>query len=201
MTATGRRLRLKIGDAPLSDVGEGRARVSRHLMEALDLDEGEMLRILGPHPILARAATSERDDDGLDIIRLDATQRRRAGLAVGDLVEAERHDVPPARRIRVMIVGHGEPEDLSLRDLRTELSTQPVMVGDTVAAAPRRSRFDAQVNILGLTVAEVKGSSTECGAMLARVLETDPPGIVQVSNETEIVVETGLTHPVDDSDT
>ena len=198
MKDTGRRLRLRVGDAPLGDVGEGRARVSRHLMEALDLDEGEMLRILGPHPILATAAPSEHDDEGLDILRLDAAQRRRAGVAIGDVVEAERHDVPIARRLRVMILGHGAPEDLSADDLRSELSAQPVMAGDTLAAAPRRSRFDAQVNVLGLTLAEVKGSSTECGAVLARVLETDPPGIVQVADSTAIDVETGLTGAPDD---
>ena len=199
MKVTGRRLRLRIGDAPLGDVGEGRARVSRHLMEALDLDEGGMLRILGPHPILATAAPSEQDDEGLDILRLDAAQRRRAGVKIGDVVEAERHDVPTAKYLRVMIVGHGAPDDLSPEDLRSELSTQPVMVGDSVAAAPRRTRFDAQVNVLGLTVAEVQGSSTECGAVVARILETDPPGVVQVTDTTRIVVETGVTAVVDDS--
>ena len=193
MKATGRRLRLTIGDAPLGDVGEGRARVSRHLMEALDLDEGEMLRILGPHPILATAAPSEQEDEGLDILRLDATQRRKAGVSIGDVVEAERHDVPPARRVRVVIVGHGSSDHLTAEDLRAELTGQPVMVGDTVAAAPRRTRFDAQVNVLGLTVAEVNGSSTECGAVLARIVETDPAGIVQVADGTEILLESGLS--------
>ncbi len=200
MTATGRRLRLRIGDAPLGDVGEGRARVSRHLMEALDLDDGEMLRILGPHPILATATASDTEDEGLDILRLDATQRRKAGLAIGDVVEAERHDVPAAKRVRVVLVGHGPDDDLTAEDLRAELSAQPVMVDDTVTAAPKRSRFDAQVNLLGLTVAEVKGSSTECGAVMARIVETDPPGIVQVGNTTEILLESGLNTPDENTD-
>jgi hypothetical protein len=169
-------------------------------MEALDLDEGEMLRILGPHPILATAAPSERDDDGLDILRLDATQRRRAGVSIGDVVEAERHDVPLAKRVRIVVVGHGPGENLTADDIRGELTTQPVMVGDTVAVAPRRTVFDVQVNVLGLTVAEVAGSSTECGAVLARIVETEPRGIVQVARETEILVESGLSRPVENSD-
>ena len=201
MTVTGRRLRLRIGDAPLGDVGEGRARVSRHLMEALDLDEGEMLRILGPHPILATAAASEQDDEGLDILRLDATQRRKAGVSIGDVVEAERHDVPPARRVRLVVVGHGPSDELTPEDLRAELARQPVMIGDTIAVAPKRTRFDAQVNILGLTVAEVNGTSTQCGGVLARIVETDPPGIVQVGAPTEIVVESGLSSADDDVNT
>ena len=169
-------------------------------MEALDLGAGEMLRILGPHPILAAATPSERDDEGLDILRLDAAQRRRAGVSIGDVVEAERHDVPIARSLRIVIVGHGAPDDLTADDLRSELSAQPVMVGDTIAVAPRRTRFDAQVNVLGLTVAEVQGTSTECGAVLARIVETEPPGIVQVAAGTGIIVETGLTAAADDAD-
>ena len=200
MTAAGRRLRLRIGDSSLDDVGEGRARVSRHLMEALDLDEGELLRILAPHPILATAVASDRDDEGLDLIRLDATQRRRAGLAIGDIVEAERHSVPPAKHVRVMIVGHSGDYELTAEDLRGELSSQPVMVGDTVAVAPKRSQFDIKVNVLGLTIADVNGTSTECGAILARIVETDPPGVVQVADASEIVVENGLTSSTDDSD-
>jgi hypothetical protein len=168
-------------------------------MEALDLDEGEMLRILGPHAILATAAASDHDDDGLDILRLDASQRRKAGVAIGDVVEAERHDVPPATRIRIMLVGHGPGDEIGPDDLRTELTTQPVMVGDTIPIAPRRSTFDAQVSVLGINVAEVAGSSTECGAVLARIVETEPPGIVQVGAGTNILVESGLSSPADDS--
>ena len=168
-------------------------------MEALDLDEGEMLRVLGPHPILVTAAASEQDDDGLDIVRLDAVQRRRAGVTIGDIVEAERHDVPVAHRVRVMLLGNGPADELTAEDLRGELSAQPVLVGDCVTVAPKRSRFDARVNVLGLTVAEVEGSFTECGAVLARIVETEPPGVVQVADTSEIILESGITAPDDDA--
>ena len=193
MTDGGRRLRLTVGDASLDDVGEGRARISRHLMDALDLDEGELLRVHGAHPILVTATSSVPDDAGLDVIRLDATQRRKAGVAIGDIVEAERHEIPSASHVRLVMVGHAGSYAPSPDDLRPELAAQPVMVGDTVTVAPRRNEFDAQVNVLGLTVAEVVGSSTECGALLARVVETTPDGVVQVTDRTQIELERGGT--------
>jgi antitoxin component of MazEF toxin-antitoxin module len=197
MTDDGRTLRLKVGDAKLDDVGEARARISRHLMEALDLADGELLRVHGSQSILVRVVASTPDDEGLDILRLASAERRKAGVEIGDVVEAERHDIPTATTVRLVIVGHSGSYEPVAEDLRSELSAQPLMVGDTVPIAPKRTQFDAQVNVLGLTVAGIVGSSTECGALLARVVETDPSGFVQVSEETEIELERGSTDPID----
>lgn len=196
MTDGGRKLRLKVGDATLDDVGEARARISRHLMDALDLNEGELLRVHGTHPILVTVETSAPADEGLDVIRLDSTQRRKAGVEIGEIVEAERHEIPLANRIRLVMVGQAGDYAPDAEDIRSELAAQPVMAGDTVSVAPKRNNFDAQVNVLGLTVAEVVGSSTECGAMMARVVETEPTGVVKVTDETTIELETGGTPDV-----
>jgi hypothetical protein len=193
----GRRLRLKVGDAKLDDVGEGCARISAHLMDALDLGEGELLRVHGAHPILVSVRPSAPDDEGLDVLRLDATQRRKAGVEICDVVEAERHEIPSATRVRLVLVGHSGAHEPAAEDLRGELAAQPIMAGDTISVAPKENEFDAHVTVLGLTVAEVVGGSTDCGALLARVVETVPAGVVRVSGETEIVLETGGTDAPD----
>jgi hypothetical protein len=112
-------------------------------------------------------------------------------VEVGDVIEAERHQVPTASRVHLVIVGHSGSYVPAAEDLRPELAAQPIMAGDTVAVASKTNQFDAQVNVLGLTVAEVAGTSTNCGSMLARVVETVPSGVVQVTDETEIELETG----------
>ena len=187
----GRRLRLTVGDAKLDDVGEGRARISRHLMEALDLDEGELLRVHGAHAILVSVLPCSPDDEGLDIVRLDATERRKAGVEIGDVIEAERHDIPAATHVRLVMVGQAGSYAVTSEDLRPQLAAQAISAGDTIAVAPNRNDFEAEVNVLGLTLAEVVGSSTGCGSLLARVVETDPRGVVQVTDETEIELQTG----------
>ena len=193
MTDGGRRLRLTVGDATLEDVGEARARISQHLMDALDLEEGELLRVHGARSVLVAVHPSRPADEGLDLIRLDSTQRRKAGVEIGAIIEAERHEVPQASRVRLVMVGRSGDYAPTADDLRPQLAAQPVMEGDTVTVAPKHNEFDAQVNVLGLTVAEVVGSSTECGVMLARVVETVPPGVVQVTDDTQIDLETGGT--------
>src|SRR5215216_2225186 len=107
METSGRTLRLTVADAALGDVTTGRARLSRHLFEALDLEAGDLIRIQRPDPgaraILATVVPAE--DEGLDLVRIDGAQRRRAGVRVGDVVEVERHQLPAASFVRVMTVG------------------------------------------------------------------------------------------------
>ena len=189
-TSDGRRLRLTVGDTSLEDVGEGRARISRHFMEALDLEDGEMLRVHGTTPILVPVAASAPADAGLDIIRLGASERRKAGVEIGDVIEAERHEIPAATRVRVVLVGHFTKE-LTADDLRPKLAAQPLVAGDAVSVANNETTFDAKLSVLGLDVAEFAGGSTECGALLARVVQTEPSGVVRITDETEIAVESG----------
>jgi transitional endoplasmic reticulum ATPase len=162
-------------------------------MEALDLDEGELLRVHGAHPILVSVLESSPDDEGLDILRLDATERRKAGVEIGEVVEAERHDTPVATRVRLVIVGQTGRNEITGEDLRPQLAAQAITAGDTISVAPNRNEFEAEVNVLGLTVAEVVGSSTGCGSLLARVVETAPTGVVQVTDETEIELQSGTS--------
>jgi transitional endoplasmic reticulum ATPase len=150
--------------------------------------------VAGPQSIIASAAGAEPEDEGLELLRLDAAQRRRAGVAVGDVVDVERYQVPAASLVRVMMVGQLAGE-LDAESLRQKLSAQPIMVGDSIAVAQETSHFEARVNILGLTVAEVEGDATGCGALLARVLETQPRGLVQVTHETEIELTSGDVPP------
>jgi transitional endoplasmic reticulum ATPase len=164
-------------------------------MEALDLDEGEVLRVHGAHPILVSVLESAPDDEGLDILRLDATERRKAGVEIGDVVEAERHDIPVATHVRLVIIGQAGSYEVTPEDLRPQLAEQAIIAGDTISVAPNRSDFEADVNVLGLKVAEVVGSSTGCGALLARVVETVPAGVVQVTDETEIELQAGESSP------
>lgn len=191
MSSDGRTLRLKVGDTSLEDAGERRARISRHLMDALDLEDRELVRVHGAKPILIAVVASTSEDEGLDIIRLGAAERRNAGVEIGDVVDVERHEIPVATRIRVVLVGHSGSRDLTADDLRPKLAAQPIMAGDSLSVAPKETTFDAQFSILGLNVAEFSGGATECGAQFARVVETVPQGVVLVTDTTEIQVEVG----------
>jgi transitional endoplasmic reticulum ATPase len=186
MSGRTEKVRLRVGDARLEDVAEGRARLSRELLPALGLKRGDRVRVTGAHSILATALPADPEDDGMALVRLDGTQRRKAGVSIGGTVEVQRHDVRPASKVQLVAVGDSDRIELSTEDLRRALAEAPIITGDTVGVTPRRREFYAQLNVLGLNLAEIEGASSECGSVLFHVVATTPAGVVQVTEHTEI---------------
>ena len=178
-----------VAAAGLEDVGEARARLSRTLREALNLKEGAHVRLIaGDRSLLLNALEAGAEDDGLRVVRLDGTQRRQLGVEVGDSVVVEPYDGRRAERVCLVALGRIDEADLPVKEIREALAERPVVVGDTVKVTPTRKTFDAEVNLLGLTVAAVTGSVNDADGVMLRVFETTPPGVVTVDDETQVDV-------------
>jgi transitional endoplasmic reticulum ATPase len=179
-------LLLHVGDARLEDIAEGRARISRQAFDALNLRRGNLVQIIGKHPILASALPAGIEDDELDLVRLDGTQRRKLLVDIGETVEVRRYDAKPAERIRCVTLGSSRALDISPYDIRSALVDQMVTTGESFSVSPARRDFQAQVSLLGVDLVGVVGSSAGAHAALIRVIETVPSGIVRITTETEI---------------
>jgi hypothetical protein len=178
-----------IAAAGLQDVGESRARVSRTLLENLGLAVGApVLLVAGDKSILLHAYPAGLEDDGLDLVRLDGTQRQRLDVEVGDTATLERYDGRRAERVCLVALGDLAGVDVPIEEIRRALAERPVVVGDTVKVTPTRKEFDAQLNVLGLTLAGVSGSVNDANGVLLRVTETTPDGVVTVDDGTSIEI-------------
>jgi transitional endoplasmic reticulum ATPase len=192
-------VRVQVGPAGLEDVGEARARLSRTVLAALGVKEGEPVQVAtDDQSMLLRAYPAGEEDDGLDLVRLDGTQCRRLGVDVGGTVVVRRYDRRIAERVRLVAIGDLADVDLPLHEIRTALAERPVVVGDTVSVTPTRKTFDAQLNLLGLTLAGVTGSVADAEGLLLRVAETTPRGVVTVDDETQIDIRHAAASPSDD---
>jgi transitional endoplasmic reticulum ATPase len=179
-------LQAQVGDAPLDDVAEGRARLSRDLFEGLRLTAGARVRIAGAEPIIATAYPGGPEDDGLGLVRLDGVQRRRLGVEVGGTVSVQPVERRIATKVRLVALGDTTGVELPLDAVRARLAEHPVIVGDTILVTPRRKRLDASLSVLGLNVAGVVGSISDAEGVLLRVSSTTPGGVVEVDASTEI---------------
>ena len=179
-------IRLRVGDASLEDVAEERARISREAFDALGLEPEDIVRIIGQHSVLARAHLAGVEDDGLGLVRLDGGQRRTLRVSLGELVTVLPYAVAAARRLRVAVLGSARSVELSSYDLRSALRNRPITTGESLMIAPARRDFQANVSVLGLSLVDVVGSSSGAHAVLIRVIETDPPGVVRLADDTEI---------------
>lgn len=182
-------VRVNIAAAGLEDVGEPRARVSRTLLESLGLKAGAPVRLVaGDRSVLLHAHPAGLEDDGLSLVRLDGTQRLRLGVQVGDAASLERYDGRRAKRVRLVALGDLAESDVPMDELRSALAERPVVVGDTVKVTPTRKTFDAQVSLLGVSVAGVSGSVNDADGVMLRVSETTPRGVVTVDDATAIEI-------------
>ncbi|MBO0710132.1 MAG: CDC48 family AAA ATPase [Acetobacteraceae bacterium] len=171
---------VQVANARPEEVGKGVARVSRATFQALGMQPGEAIEIIGKRHTAAVAVTSYPEDEQLEIIRLDGLQRGNAGVAAGEKIEVRRAQTRPASRItfapaqkNVRLSGPGEA-------LRRTFFGRPVTGGDIVSTSVYQRAAgnlpDAMFERQAYALQEIR----------LVVVSTIPKGIVQVDQTTEI---------------
>lgn len=171
---------VQVANARPEDVGKGVARVSRGTFQALGMQPGEAIEIIGKRHTAAVAVPSYPEDEQLAIIRLDGLQRGNAGVAAGEQIEVRRAQARPASRItfapaqkNVRLSGSGE-------GLRRTFFGRPVTGGDIVST----SVYQRAAGNLPDTLFERQAYALQEIRLV--VVSTIPKGIVQVDQSTEI---------------
>src|SRR5688500_14049891 len=91
--------RIQVANARPEDAGRGLARLPLWVMAGLQLAEGEAIEIVGKRVTPARVVRPYKEDEGLDVLRLDGLQRANAGIGSGDFVHIRRAETRAAQRV------------------------------------------------------------------------------------------------------
>jgi transitional endoplasmic reticulum ATPase len=175
--------KLQVANARPEDSGRGLARLSRATMNALGLNEGDVVEIVGRRATPARAVLPYSEDEGLEILRLDGLQRANAGVGSGDFVEVRKSASHPAQRVifapaqaNLRLHGSGEA-------LKRSFGMRPLTAGDIVATAGQQriggempASLRAMLNAPAYALQEVR----------LVVVSTVPRGVVHIDAETEV---------------
>ncbi|HEX7118314.1 MAG TPA: CDC48 family AAA ATPase [Longimicrobiales bacterium] len=182
-------VRLQVASAKPQDVGRGVARVDQAALRRLGLREGEIIEIVGKRSTGALAVPPYPEDEGLSIIRLDGLERANADVGIGESVEIRRAEVRPARRIElapaqknVRLTGSGEM-------LRRTFLGRPLVTGDVVSTSVyRRAAMGPESGMFPEDIFRMFFEQPAFGLqeIRLRVVSTQPKGIVQVAEDTEI---------------
>lgn len=182
-------VRLQVAGAKPQDVGRGVARVDQSALRRLGLREGEIIEIVGKRSTAAIAVPPYPEDEGLNIIRLDGLERANADIGIGDQVEIRRADVKPARKVQLApaqknlrLAGSGEM-------LRRTLFQRPLTTGDIVSTSVyRRTAATSESGLFPEDIFRMFFEQPAFGLqeIRLRVISTQPRGIVQVAQDTEI---------------
>ncbi len=169
--------RLQVARARPHDVGRGVARLSREVLRAMGLGTGAVVEITGKRRTAALVLPLPAEDRGLEIVRIDGVLRSNACVGLGEVARVRRADVVTAQRVRLAPASVGPRLAGSADALRRTLLGRALVAGDVVTTSiehggvePRRNASPA----FGLQ--EIR----------LRVIATEPTGIVQISEATEL---------------
>lgn len=154
-------------EAPYEDLGKRRVRIGDQSRLEGELSVGDVVRIEGKKTTAVTVRQAPPEDDGQGLARLDQQERTNAGVEIGEEIEAGKVAVLPCSRL----ILEAASEETELEDwpdgmealLRRRLSRTPFSSGDVF-------RLDS--------------TSLLENAMVFRVVEVEPHGVVQVGDGT-----------------
>ncbi|OZC03846.1 CDC48 family AAA ATPase [Rubricoccus marinus] len=185
-------VRLQVAGAQNPDVGKGVARINAESLAALGLAPGAIVALTGKRTTPAIALPPYSADAGLDIIRLDGLLRANAGVGMGDHVEIAPAQVQPAKKVVLAPAQQGVRLQGSGRALLRTLMGRPLASGDVVSTSVYRQGAGPEGgNLPGMPpdlYRQLFGQQRGFGLQEIRlvVTQSNPRGIVQVTEETEI---------------
>ncbi len=161
----GKKIALKVAEAMHNDVGRGIVRIDENSMTMLGIVSGDIVEIVGEKSTAAIVWPSHPQDYGLDIIRMDGLIRQNSGSSLGDRVEVKRVEFYAAKRIVIAPIKHEIKFGADFGShLKQRLLGRPMVRGDNLS-----------IGILGQAIPFI-------------VANTDPKGIVQIHDATELEI-------------
>ena len=182
-----------MANARPEDAGRGLARLPLAVMTELHLAEGDVIEIAGKRSTPARVVRPYKEDEGLDVLRLDGLQRANAGVGSGDFVVIGKIDPRPAQRVVFAPAQNnlrlqGNPEAL-----KRVFFQRPLTSGDIVATAGQQQvpPGDMPPQLRQMLAAPAYALQE----IRLVVVSTVPKGIVHIDADTEVELRAEYEEP------
>ncbi len=169
------------------DVGRSVARISKKAMNELGIKQGDIIEIEGNKTSGAIVRSSYREDEGLDIIRLDGLERKNTGTSIGEKVKVREAKIQEADRITIAPTEQNIQIRGGGRALKRSLLGRPASKGDLIT--PTGLQGDIFSQIFGGMFQEMSPSSSfGLGELRFMVTSIKPDGLVLVTKNTDVNV-------------
>jgi transitional endoplasmic reticulum ATPase len=165
-------IQLKVAKAYPNDSARGIARLDPNALLTLRLSPGDIIEIEGKRVTAAKVWRADRQDWSQDYIRIDGFIRQNAGVGIGDRVKVSKAKYEDA--IKVILAppagSHMHYGEEASDQIRRQTLKRPVISGDILPIMSSASHpFIGRMEAVPLVVTE-----------------TEPEGIVVISEKTEI---------------
>ncbi|HEX7877519.1 MAG TPA: CDC48 family AAA ATPase [Sphingobium sp.] len=185
--------RIQVANARPEDAGRGLARLPLAAMAEMHVAEGDVIEIVGKRSTPARVVRPYREDEGLDVLRLDGLQRANAGVGSGDFVHIQKIEPRPAQRV----VFAPAQNNLRLQGnpdaLKRVFFQRPLSVGDIVATSGQQQvpPGDMPPQLRQMLAAPAYALQE----IRLVVVSTVPKGFVHIDADTEIELRAEYEEP------
>lgn len=125
-------IRLKVAAAMPKDQGRGIIRLNSDVRSHLGVRSGDYVLVKGNKETIAVCWPSLREDEVLDMVRMDGLIRSNAGVKLGELVEVSSVTVPDATRV---VIAPSQPVRFAQgfeNYLKQQILNRPITKGDTI---------------------------------------------------------------------
>jgi transitional endoplasmic reticulum ATPase len=135
---------IKIAEARQGDIGRGAARIDPEVAYSLGVSSGDFVEIEGKKKTAAVLWPGLPGDAGGELIRIDSTTRRNAGIRIDDKVKIRKVEATPAEKVRL-----APTEPLRIVDgeeyLKRFLENRPIIKGDLIELNVMGRKIDLKV--------------------------------------------------------
>ena len=195
---------LKVAETNPKFVGRGMALVDPKVMEEMDLSTGDVLEISGKKKSYVLLWSSQRDDQGKKLIRIDGYTRNNIGVGIDDIVSVRKVNVKKAEQ--VILAPTEELNIVGLEDYLPELLEGRVVTrGDMIPlnimgrrigfAVTSTSPTDA-ASLIDSNTEFIIGSIPKAAAKgVPRVSYEDIGGLKNEVQKVREMIELPLRHP------
>ena len=195
---------LKVAETNPKFVGRGMALVDPKVMEEMDLSTGDVIEISGKKKSYVLLWSSQRDDQGKKLIRIDGYTRNNIGVGIDDIVSVRKVNVKKAEQ--VILAPTEELNIVGLEDYLPELLEGRVVTrGDMIPlnimgrrigfAVTSTSPTDA-ASLIDSNTEFIIGSIPKAAAKgVPRVSYEDIGGLKNEVQKVREMIELPLRHP------
>ena len=157
-------IELKVAEAMQIDYGKRIVRIDSNERRVLSLTTGDVVLIKGRKTTAATVLPAHPQDENLNIVRMDGILRQNASVGLGDRVKISKAEIKAAKKIILAPNQHSRYAPGFNEYVKRNLVGKPLAKGDTLLISVMGSSFPFAV------------------------AQTLPMGLVQVTEETEVVL-------------
>ena len=186
-------VRLQVAAARQEESGQGIARMPRSAFQALGITEGDVVELTGKRSTSAIAMASYKEDEALDLVRLDGLQRGNAEVGSGEHVRISAAQSRPATRVVFAPAQREMRLQGPSQALKRNFFRKPLVTGDLVATTGQQP-VQNMPNDVRRMLANPAYALTQ---IRLSVVATTPKGIVHIDEDTEVELRPEYEEPRD----